>query len=125
MCSSRLHDPLLGLGPVPGETADGLIVLDTQENVAAFQIEERDHLSRQFVLRDVVTFELDSGALAVADQFDQFSLVHGRPPTILFDGWGGNPQKPYFSLRVSNASLPPSRISSTISRTGRASIEPM
>ena len=59
----------------------------------------------------VVPLELDPRVLLTGDEFEQ--------SPFLFIG-----QNPYFRRRVSKASRPPSRISSTSSRTIRESIDP-
>ena len=60
---------------------------------------------------------LRSSLLNSTPEFSPFAMISSNSVRVVMR------QKPYFERRISKAALPPSRISSTNSRTGLGSIE--
>ena len=76
-----LHDPLLDLPPVAGETGHRTAAFDPKEDAASLQVEQGGDLPGHPLGAQVVPLELDAGTLPGADQIGQTVPIHRSTST--------------------------------------------
>ncbi len=78
--ATGLSHPLLdAMMTITGRSGDAAVVLDADQNGAAFQVEESHQLLGKLRATETIPFELQSRTLAAPDQIDQSDRVHPPP----------------------------------------------